>query len=314
MKRFLSLMLCLCLILTLTACGEKRGNNSTGSGSSSDSSAGSNSGSTDGTMENGDAETRIRMGSGNNIFGANDSSLRSQVYSAKNGSSNMAKGNSATTDANSSAFNKDLVTERYQMLTALAQDLGCSHDGILNVILSQPEIWKLSENDDINENEWNVLVQAITVAIEETDQFRIHEGAFLEKDFIKHIDTIEQKLKMIPQYEEERITTAKERIKKYMTETGVKDIDENRFEQELIYYLEKLDITEEKVRLQKHIDYFRHTMEEDGSGKKLGFIAQEMGREINTTGSKANHIEIQKLVVEMKDELEKIKEQLGNIL
>ncbi len=112
MKRFLSLMLCLCLILTLTACGEKRGNNSTGSGSSSDSSAGSNSGSTDGTMENGDAETRIRMGSGNNIFGANDSSLRSQVYGAKNGSSNTAKGNSAMSDANSSNFSAMLRNGR----------------------------------------------------------------------------------------------------------------------------------------------------------------------------------------------------------
>ena len=100
-----------------------------------------------------------------------------------------------------------------------------------------------------------------------------------------------------------------------MAESGVKEVDENRFEQELIYYLEKLDITEEKVRLQKHIDYFRKTMAEEAiCGKKLGFVAQEMGREINTTGSKANHVEIQRLVVGMKDELEKIKEQLGNVL
>ena len=112
-----------------------------------------------------------------------------------------------------------------------------------------------------------------------------------------------------------RYETAKERIRKYFNESAIKEIDQNRFEQELIYYLEKLDITEEKIRLQKHIDYFRQTMDkEEGSGKKLGFIAQEMGREINTTGSKANHVEIQKIVVQMKDELEKIKEQLGNIL
>ena len=119
----------------------------------------------------------------------------------------------------------------------------------------------------------------------------------------------------IPKYEEERIAIAKERMRSYLADAAVKDVDENRFEQELIYYLEKLDITEEKVRLAKHINYFREVMEkEEGSGKKLGFIAQEMGREINTTGSKANHVEIQRLVVAMKDELEKIKEQLGNIL
>jgi uncharacterized protein (TIGR00255 family) len=147
------------------------------------------------------------------------------------------------------------------------------------------------------------------------EQTRIHEGSILQKDFVKHIDLIEAKLGQIPQYENERIETAKERIHKYFAEAAIKEIDQNRFEQELIYYLEKLDITEEKIRLQKHIDYFRQTMDtEEGSGKKLGFIAQEMGREINTTGSKANHVEIQKIVVQMKDELEKIKEQLGNIL
>ena len=119
----------------------------------------------------------------------------------------------------------------------------------------------------------------------------------------------------IPPYENERIDTAKERIRRYFAESAIKEADPNRFEQELIYYLEKLDITEEKIRLAKHIDYFRSTMDtEESSGKKLGFIAQEMGREINTIGSKANHVEIQKLVVQMKDELEKIKEQLGNIL
>ena len=134
-------------------------------------------------------------------------------------------------------------------------------------------------------------------------------------DFDKHIDIIEQKLNQIPQYEEERITTARERIQRYFAEYAIKEIDQNRFEQELIYYLEKYDITEEKVRLAKHINYFRQTMNtNESNGKKLAFVTQEMGREINTIGSKANHVEIQKLVVEMKDELEKIKEQLGNIL
>ena len=147
------------------------------------------------------------------------------------------------------------------------------------------------------------------------DRFRKQEGEILANDFVKHVALIEQKLNDIPQYESQRIETAKERLRRYFAESAIKEVDPNRFEQELIYYLEKLDITEEKIRLAKHINYFRTTMEqEEGSGKKLGFIAQEMGREINTTGSKANHVEIQKLVVEMKDELEKIKEQLGNIL
>ena len=137
----------------------------------------------------------------------------------------------------------------------------------------------------------------------------------LEKDFHLHVDLIEQMLRQIPAFEAERIETAKERIRTMMADAAIKEVDQNRFEQELIYYLEKLDITEEKVRLQKHIDYFRQTMaNEPTCGKKLGFVAQEMGREINTTGSKANHVEIQRLVVVMKDELEKIKEQLGNVL
>ena len=159
------------------------------------------------------------------------------------------------------------------------------------------------------------MANTLQETIKEVDQTRLHEGAILQLDFVKHVNLIEKLLGEIPQYESERIETAKERIRKYFNESAIKEIDQNRFEQELIYYLEKLDITEEKIRLQKHIDYFRHTMDkEEGSGKKLGFIAQEMGREINTTGSKANHVEIQKIVVQMKDELEKIKEQLGNIL
>ena len=178
-----------------------------------------------------------------------------------------------------------------------------------------PDIWDTTSDNEIGEEEWLLLSQSFATAIDEVQQFRQHEGDILAKDFIKHVDLIDQKLNKIPQYESERIETAKERIRRYLAESTVKEVDENRFEQELIYYLEKLDITEEKIRLAKHIDYFRNTMNtEEGSGKKLGFIAQEMGREINTTGSKANHVEIQKLVVEMKDELEKIKEQLGNIL
>lgn len=218
-------------------------------------------------------------------------------------------------NTSSTTLNEALVSQRYQQISGLAQNLYCSSDHILNTILSMSDVWDKAETADLTDEDWAKLAACVNAAIDEVEHFRKHEGGILKLDFVKHINLIEQKLNQIPAFESERIDTAKDRIRKFLAEAAVKDVDENRFEQELIYYLEKLDITEEKIRLQKHLDYFRQTMEqEEGSGKKLGFIAQEMGREINTTGSKANHVEIQKLVVEMKDELEKIKEQLGNIL
>lgn len=218
-------------------------------------------------------------------------------------------------NTSSNQANEALIAERYIQLKALAAGLNCANDRLFETVISMPDVWTKTESTELTEADWNQLALDINEAITEVDAFRKHEGEILKLDFIKHVDLIEQKLGQIPAFESERIETAKERIRKYFAESAIKDVDQNRFEQELIYYLEKLDITEEKIRLQKHIDYFRTTMNtEEGSGKKLGFIVQEMGREINTTGSKANHVEIQKLVVEMKDELEKIKEQLGNIL
>ena len=214
-----------------------------------------------------------------------------------------------------SQINQTLVAQRYQELSQLADRLNCSDKHIFETIISLPDVWETQSSEELSNDDWQLVEQTLQEAIAEVDKTRLHEGEILQQDFVKHVDLIEKKLAEIPQYETERIDTAKERIRKYFVESAIKEIDQNRFEQELIYYLEKLDITEEKIRLQKHIDYFRHTMQnEEGSGKKLGFIAQEMGREINTTGSKANHVEIQKIVVQMKDELEKIKEQLGNIL
>ncbi len=222
------------------------------------------------------------------------------------------------TDENTSTniqLNHELVQSRYQEITALADQLHCTQHNILDTILSMNDVWNSGDLSETDNDSWNHLSQSITATIAEVDQFRLHEGTILKDDFDKHVDIIEQKLNQIPQYEEERITTARERIQRYFAEYAIKEIDQNRFEQELIYYLEKYDITEEKVRLAKHINYFRQTMNtNESNGKKLAFVTQEMGREINTIGSKANHVEIQKLVVEMKDELEKIKEQLGNIL
>ncbi|MBO4731037.1 MAG: YicC family protein [Bacteroidaceae bacterium] len=215
----------------------------------------------------------------------------------------------------SAQLNTELLVERYRQSQSVAAQLGCDSQHLFETILAMPDIWDAALSDELQDEEWQAIAATISEAIDEVDLSRKHEGEILANDFVKHIALIEQKLNDIPQYENERIETAKERIRRYFAESAIKEVDPNRFEQELIYYLEKLDITEEKIRLAKHINYFRTTMEqEEGSGKKLGFIAQEMGREINTTGSKANHVEIQKLVVEMKDELEKIKEQLGNIL
>lgn len=215
-----------------------------------------------------------------------------------------------------STLNEELLAERFQALRRLALANGASDGYLLNSLATMPDLWNGSATEDeVSDDEWAQTRRDLQKAIALTDDFRKHEGSVLEEDFHKHVDLIEEKLGLIPALEGERIETAKERIKRYLGEAAVKDVDQNRFEQELIYYLEKLDITEEKVRLQKHIDYFLQTMkEEESCGKKLGFVAQEMGREINTTGSKANHAGIQKLVVEMKDELEKIKEQLGNVL
>lgn len=213
------------------------------------------------------------------------------------------------------AFNEELLRSRYAALQPLARETGAEAERLLASLVTAPDIWNSGTDAELTDAEWEGVRKAVLDAIEQTDRFRAEEGAVLEKDFKKHVDLIEQLLGQIPGYESERIETAKERIRRMMADAGVKEVDENRFEQELIYYLEKLDITEEKVRLQKHIDYFRQTMaEETVCGKKLGFVAQEMGREINTTGSKANHVEIQRTVVAMKDELEKIKEQLGNVL
>lgn len=212
-------------------------------------------------------------------------------------------------------LNEELLVARYQALQQVAASLGSDSHDLLGRLSTMSDLWNSASDSDLSDDDWNLFAESLKQAVTLVDAFRSHEGDILERDFHRHVDLIEEMLRQIPQYESERIDTAKERIRRWMAEADIKTVDENRFEQELIYYLEKLDITEEKVRLQKHIDYFRQTMANEPScGKKLGFVAQEMGREINTTGSKANHVDIQRLVVVMKDELEKIKEQLGNVL
>ena len=219
--------------------------------------------------------------------------------------------------AEDAQLNRDLLKARFSELADTTKSMGVavSDAELIASILRQPDLWSAGSADDISDADWAVVSACISSAIDDVDAFRAHEGSVLEQDFVKHVNAIEHRLNLIPQYEGERIETARDRIKRYFADFAVKEVDPVRFEQELIYYLEKLDITEEKVRLAKHIAFFRDTMRnEEDCGKKLAFVAQEMGREINTTGSKANHVDIQRLVVEMKDELEKIKEQLGNIL
>lgn len=184
---------------------------------------------------------------------------------------------------------------------------------LMKMAVRMPDALK-TERDEIDENEWKQIQTVIDEALENIANFRKDEGASLEKEFQLRIDNIEKLMNEAVSYDAERVETVKTRLRTALDELKV-NVDENRFEQELIFYLEKYDITEEKVRLGNHLNYFIETLNgTEANGRKLGFITQEMGREINTMGSKSNHTEMQKLVVMMKDELEKIKEQVLNVL
>lgn len=190
---------------------------------------------------------------------------------------------------------------------------GCERETILSTILNMPYVIE-SNNKVITDDDWDILFETIRHAVDSLKLFRDKEGIILYGDVTKRVHLIESYVNEVEKYEAERISSIKERIKSRIEELNIQP-DENRLEQEIIFYIEKLDINEEKVRLRQHCKYFMETIDnEPYPGKKLGFIAQEMGREINTLGSKANHAQIQQWVVKMKDELEKIKEQTLNIL
>lgn len=213
-------------------------------------------------------------------------------------------------------FNRALARQYFDEITALGLELGIeAGEELMSTLVKMPDVLK-AEQPELAEEEWEQLSRVIADAIEKLDVFRTQEGVVLGKDLMERVKKIEKLLDEVAPYEEKRIISLRERIFKQITEAVPQGtVDMNRFEQEIVYYLEKLDITEEKVRLVKHCSYFLDTLQEDGNnGKKLGFITQEMGREINTLGSKANDADMQKIVVMMKDELEKIKEQLFNIL
>ena len=221
-----------------------------------------------------------------------------------------------TDTKNTASINAPIVKAYYKQFKQIGTDLNIDpNDSIFSVIMRLPDSLKVNK-EELDDTEWTAIRASIDEAISSLDEFRLQEGSALKKDLKLRVDNIESNLILIEPFEAERIKAVREKIETNLKEYSELDkIDSNRFEQELIYYLEKLDITEEKVRLRNHCSYFSEVIDStEAVGKKLGFIGQEMGREINTIGSKANHHDIQKLVVGMKDELEKIKEQVLNVL
>ena len=211
--------------------------------------------------------------------------------------------------------NLALMQSYYQQLSQFAQQNQLSDIDWMQTLTRMPDVLTKAEVEVLEEEEWQAARQGVMEAVQHLVDFRTQEGAALEKKFAEKIDNIEQLLTSIEPYEKSRVEKIRSRIVDGLRQIPEAEYDKNRLEQELIYYIEKLDISEEKQRLTNHLKYFRETMADaPGQGKKLGFIAQEMGREINTTGSKSNQAEMQNIVVKMKDELEQIKEQVLNAL
>ena len=221
----------------------------------------------------------------------------------------------STVDA--TPINAALIENYYKQIKAISESTGIPEpEDWFTTLLRLPDVTAKTEVEVLDEEEWLVAQQAINEAIEKLTEFRKQEGAALQKKFTEKIDNIANLLKSIEPFDKSRVPKIREKIIDGLKQIPEVDYDKNRLEQELIYYIEKLDINEEKQRLTNHLKYFHETMKESGHGigKKLGFIAQEMGREINTTGSKSNQAEMQNIVVKMKDELEQIKEQVLNAL
>ena len=221
---------------------------------------------------------------------------------------------------NAKAVNIELAKEYFAQIQALGSEIGAVNlplhepNYLMATLLRMPDVIDARKQDVITDDNWPVVEKAVDEALAAIDAYRVHEGEALYRDVTSRVRNILDLYDEVEGYEAERIAAVRERLQKNLEDLRVK-VDPERFEQEMVYYLEKLDINEEKVRLRQHCKYFMDTIDgEPYPGKKLGFIIQEMGREINTTGSKANHAAIQKCVVRMKDELEKIREQSLNIL
>lgn len=219
----------------------------------------------------------------------------------------------STGDSKNYTINKDLAKAYYDDLRSVNSLIEEKTDDYLSLILRMPDIF-INEKEELTDEEREWVVGLVVDACHHLNSFRRQEGEALEKEFFDRITEIRNLLLEVPKYENERIENVRERMRKGLEELENIKYDDNRLEQELIFYIEKFDVSEEKMRLANHLDYFLNTMVLPHSGKKLGFISQEIGREINTLGSKSNHAEMQKLVVDMKDSLEKIKEQVLNTL
>lgn len=216
----------------------------------------------------------------------------------------------------STQINQNILEAYYQQIKQSAIQLGVAEPGesLFNILLRMPDVMK-SETQEVSDAEWEALNSSVEQAIAQLMKFRLQEGKMLEDLFRSKITNIAHLLKEVEQYEPERVEKIRLRIEEALQKIGEKDYDKNRLEQEMIYYIEKLDVNEEKNRLNNHLQYFIETMDgKSGQGKKLGFILQEIGREINTLGSKSNHADMQKIVVQMKDDLEQMKEQILNVM
>ena len=220
------------------------------------------------------------------------------------------------TSVDPTPINAQLVENYYQQIKAIADKTGIpTPEDWFYTLLRMPDVMTKTDVEELDDEEWKVVKGGVAEALKNLVDFRTQEGAALQKKFAEKIDNIAKLMGEIEPFEKSRVEKIKARIVDGLQQIPTADYDKNRLEQELIYYIEKLDISEEKQRLANHLKYFRDTMNEPaGQGKKLGFIAQEMGREINTTGSKSNQAEMQNIVVKMKDELEQIKEQVLNAL
>ena len=218
--------------------------------------------------------------------------------------------------ADTPSINAAVMQGYLEQMTEISKSSGIAlPENVFEVLLKMPEVIARKEVYEVTDDEWNVVLEGVKAALADLMAFRKQEGEALSRKFCDKISNISSLLASVEPYEKERIEKIRARIKDALEKIAGVDYDKNRFEQELIFYIEKLDINEEKQRLTNHLDYFISTMNEgQGQGKKLGFIAQEMGREINTLGSKSNHAEMQNIVVKMKDELEQIKEQVLNVM
>lgn len=219
----------------------------------------------------------------------------------------------STGTSKSVEINKDLAQAYYQDLKQIDEMIGHTTSDYLSLIVKMPDIF-MQTKEELGESESAFLANLVAESCVQLNDFRRQEGIALEKEFTERINEIQHLLSRVPEFETQRIELIRERMRKGLEDMEHPNYDENRFQQELIFYIEKLDVSEEKMRLGTHLDYFLETMVSPSAGKKLGFITQEIGREINTLGSKSYHVELQKMVVDMKDSLEKIKEQVLNTL